>query len=213
MQDWIEQLCSYPELLEMGHHQRAEDANLGLGWVYYGLARTLRPTLSVVIGSWRGFVPLVIGRALTDNSEGGRVVFIDPSMVDDFWQSPARVQAWFASFDVHNVEHHRMTTQSFVESETYRSLGPVGLLFVDGYHTAEQARLDHEAFLPYLSDDAVVLFHDTRRVRESRIYGEEKVYEHRVKDYVRALAQRADLQVLDLPYGDGVTLVRRIDPA
>ena len=59
------------------------------------------------------------------------------------------------------------------------------------------------------SDDALVLFHDSVRTRRSRIYGEDKAYEHSVMNYVQQLKQRADLQVLDLPYDSGVTLVRR----
>ena len=53
----------------MGHNQRAEDLNLGLGWLYYGLARLIHPKSAVVIGSYRGFVPLLLGRALRDNVE------------------------------------------------------------------------------------------------------------------------------------------------
>lgn len=209
MHDWIERLLAHPELLRMGHDQRAEDANLGLGWVYYALGRALRPARAVVIGSWRGFVPLVIARALADNLEGGEVTFIDPSLVDDFWRDPTRVTAWFAGFGVENVRHHCMTTQQFVQTAHFTELEDVGLLFVDGYHTREQAEFDHTAFESRLRDDAVVLFHDTRRVRPSRVYGEDKIYEHRVKEYVEALAVRADLEVLNLPVADGLTLVRR----
>ena len=81
---------------------------------------------AVVIGSWRGFVPLVLARALADNSEGGEVIFIDPSLVDDFWSDPVRVSGWFAQFGADNITHHLHTTQSFVRSEHYRALREVG---------------------------------------------------------------------------------------
>ena len=74
----------------MGHSQSPEDRNLGLGWLYYALGRTLRPKVAVVIGSWRGFVPLVIGKALQDNQIPGELIFIDPSLADDFWIYNAR---------------------------------------------------------------------------------------------------------------------------
>lgn len=208
MDDWIENLFQHPELAAMGHHQRIADANLGLGWIYYGLARTLRPAMAVVIGSWRGFVPLVLAKALADNAEGGTVVFIEPSLVDDFWRQPPAVADWFARFGAGNIRHYAMTTQDFVASADYRELGEVGMLFVDGYHSCEQARFDHEAFGTRLSRDGIALFHDSRRVRTSRIYGDDRAYEHRVKDYVDALKRRPDLQVLDLSYADGVSLVR-----
>jgi hypothetical protein len=90
MNEWIEKLFQNPDLLRMGHGQRCEDANLGLGWIYYGLARTLRPASVVVIGSWRGFVPLVLGKALADNLEGGEVTFIDPSWWMDSGRMPGQ---------------------------------------------------------------------------------------------------------------------------
>lgn len=50
---WIARLYRHPDLLRMGHNQSAEDLNLGLGWIYYGFARLLRPARAVVIGSRR----------------------------------------------------------------------------------------------------------------------------------------------------------------
>ena len=67
---WIAGLFEHPDLLRMGHAQRRDDLNLGLGWLYYALGRMLRPARAVVIGSYRGFAPLVLARALSDNSEG-----------------------------------------------------------------------------------------------------------------------------------------------
>jgi predicted O-methyltransferase YrrM len=207
--DWLRKLFDFPDLLGMGHHQRAEDCNLGLGWLYYALARILRPRTAVCIGSWRGFVPIVLAKALKDNAEGGRVIFIDPSLVDDFWKDAGRTQSWFKQFNAGNIEHHCVTTQEFAASDAFQSLDSVGLLFVDGYHTAEQARFDHETFEPLLSDDAMVLFHDSVRVKESRIYGSDRPYEHSVVRYMDALKTRQDLQIMDFAHGSGVTLVRR----
>src|ERR1019366_9046655 len=98
MNDWLTKLLQNPELRRMGHGQRLDDLNLGLGWLYYALARALRPQTVVVIGSFRRFVPLVFARALADNLEKGSVTFIDPSFVDDFWKDPQTVQNYFTSF-------------------------------------------------------------------------------------------------------------------
>ena len=76
--EWIARLFEHPDLLRMGHSQSAADLNLGLGWLYYAFGRFLRPRRAVVIGSWRGFVPLVIAKALQDNQEPGEVVFVEP---------------------------------------------------------------------------------------------------------------------------------------
>lgn len=212
MTDWIAKLFEHPDLLKMGHAQRAADHNLGLGWLYYGLARMVRPATAVVIGSYRGFVPLVLARALADNLEGGRVEFLDPSLVDDFWKDAARVAAHFQRFGAANIRHHLTTTQQFAASEAYRALGPVGLLFVDGFHSEEQAAFDFATFAPKLTADAVVLFHDSVTVRLSKFYGPGREYEHRVKCFMDRLKQDANLQVMDWPLASGVTVVRKATP-
>jgi predicted O-methyltransferase YrrM len=196
----------------MGHAQRLEDLNLGLGWLYYALTRAVRPSVIVVIGSWRGFSPLIFGKAIADNVEPGRVHFVDPSLVDDFWKDPAAVQAHFASYGVTNIQHHLMTTQQFVATDTYRALPHVDLLFVDGYHTAEQARFDYEAFAPLLlGEKSLALFHDSCSDHVTKIYGVENAYRYTVRDYLAELKRDPRLQVLDLPIAEGLTLVRKAE--
>jgi len=208
--DWLEKVFSHPELMMMGHGQRLEDRNLGLGWLYYALVRLLRPRTAICIGSWRGFVPIILGQGLKDNNEGGKVVFIDPSMVDDHWTDSNRTQAWFAELGQDNIQHYRMTTQEFLISDAFKNLGSVDLLFVDGFHSEEQARFDHEAFEPLLSEGAMILFHDSVRKITSYMYGPEKHYEHTVVDYIDKLKLRDDLQVMDFSCDQGVTLVQRV---
>jgi predicted O-methyltransferase YrrM len=208
MQEFIRQLFTDPQMLRMGHAQRGADLNLGLGWIYYGLARLIRPQIAVVVGSYRGFVPAVLGRALADNTEQGQVIFIDPSYADDFWQDPVRVQRHFEALGTGNVRHYRQTTQEFAASADYAALGMVGLVMVDGLHSAEQARFDYLAFLPKLSADGAVIFHDTLRERTSTFYGPERAYQHTVCRLIERLRGLAGLEVLTLPFGAGATLVR-----
>jgi hypothetical protein len=207
MNEFIARLFADPEMLRMGHAQRRDDLNLGLGWIYYALARIVRPKSAVVIGSWRGFVPAVIGRALADNLEQGNVLFIDPSLVDDFWCDQERVERHFAALGVMNVWHLRMTTQQFVVSPDYRDLGEVGIVMIDGHHTAEQARFDYLALLPKLSADGIVLFHDSVRRFWSPIYGKDRLYEHTVCVLIDRLRETAGLEVFSLPFDGGLTLV------
>lgn len=210
---WIERLFRDPALAAMGHAQRPETLDLGLGWIYYGLARVARPQRVVVIGSHRGFAPLVFARALADNGAGGRVVFVDPSLVDDFWKDPARVRAHFAEHGLDNIDHHAATTQDFVGSPAWQRLGQtVGIALVDGYHTEEQARIDHEALQPRLAPGGFCLFHDSIRERTSRIYGDDRPYRHTVKRYMDTLRADRRYEVLALPFGDGLCIVRRAGP-
>ncbi len=209
---WIARLYAQPEMVRMGHNQCADDLNLGLGWIYYGLARLLRPRRAVVIGSWRGFVPLVIARACQDNRDPGEVTFVDPSLVDDFWKDPRATQAHFHKLGVSNIRHHLMTTQQFVTTDAYRRLGEIGMLFIDGYHTAGQARFDYGAFEGRLAPRGLVLFHDSMIRRQSGIYGPASAYEIDVRDFVNELRRDRGLQLLDLPFGTGLTVLRRPDP-
>jgi predicted O-methyltransferase YrrM len=204
---WIDNLLSAPEMLQMGHGQDAPSKSLGLGWIYYGIARAMRPRTVVVIGSWRGFVPIVMGRALADNGDGGKIVFIDPSLVDDFWKNPAGVDRHFRHFGVCNIEHHCLTTAAFAATPAFKALVRVELLFVDGMHTFEQAKADHETFQKKLSPNAVVLFHDSLRVRVSRMYGAEHAYDHRVSEYMTLLRQSGEADLLDIDVAGGLTLL------
>ncbi len=192
----------------MGHGQRLADQNLGLGWLYYGLARILRPRCAVVIGSYRGFAPSVIARALLDNDEGGEVHFVDPSLADGFWSEPAAVSRHFTGLGTPNIRHHRYTTQAFVETDAYAGLDDIGLLMVDGLHTAEQARFDYQAFLPKLSSEAITLFHDSTTRRMSTFYGEDKAYEHNVCDFMDRIRQDTSMEIFTLAVASGVSLVR-----
>lgn len=209
---WIRQLLDDPALRRMGHAQRLEDLNLGLGWIYYGLARAARPRRVVVIGSYRGFTPLVFARALADNGEGGRVTFIDPSLVDDFWRDPQRVQAHFRAYGLDNVDHFCMTTQEFAQSTAWTELGEIDILLVDGYHSEEQARFDHQTFAQQLGIRGYALFHDAVRDRLTNIYGPDKPYHHTVHHYMDTLRRDPAWEVLTLPYGSGLCMVRSAEP-
>ena len=209
---WIARLFEHPDLLRMGHRQRAEDLNLGLGWLYYALGRILRPRIAVVIGSWRGFVPLVIGKALQDNLERGELIFIDPSLADDFWTNADAVRTYFQSFGARNIRHFRMTTQEFVATDHYRKLGEIGLVFIDGRHTEEQARFDYDAFEKFLAPRGFVVLHDSMVVRDDKVYGSENAYPMTVKSFVDRLKRDPSLQLLDVPFGStGMTLLRKLD--
>jgi predicted O-methyltransferase YrrM len=213
MKQWIAQLFEQSDLLRMGHSQRAEDLNLGLGWLYYAMGRVVRPSEMVVIGSYRGFVPLMFAKALQDNLEPGVVTFIDPSLADPFWTNADEVVRYFATYGIHNVRHFPLTTQQFVETDAYRALGEIGLVFIDGYHTEEQARFDFGAFERLLAPRGFILLHDSMVVRDDKVYGADKAYEMRVKYFVDQLKKDPLLQVMDWPFGvSGLTLVRKLDP-
>src|SRR3974377_652285 len=75
-----------PELLKdilqsakpFGHYENRQNLSLGFGFIYYGVARALRPKHVVVIGSGYGFSVVCLALALKDNGQG-QLTFIDPS--------------------------------------------------------------------------------------------------------------------------------------
>lgn len=216
MIEFAKALLENDQMQLMGHGQSLGDDNLGLGWLYYSLARIQRGARAVVIGSYRGFVPLLIAKGLIDNNAGGQVLFIDPSYWDGFWTQPEQVRSHFQSFHVDNVHHFQMTNQEFVKTETYRDLSNVNLVFIDGHHTYEQVRFDYEAFEPKLSPDGIVLLHDSMSL-SVETYGRMRDFHMTgVTFFVDDLQCRPDLQVFDFPraqtpavFCTGLTLVRK----
>jgi predicted O-methyltransferase YrrM len=206
---FFKRLFDNPDMLKMGHAQRCDDGNLGLGWLYYALARIIRHPQAVVIGSWRGFVPLLIARGLADNLEGGRVLFIDPSLADDFWQDTEQVKRHFSELGADHIDHYLTTTQDFVQTDAYRELDEIGMLFIDGLHTYKQAKFDFEAFSDRLVDEGIILFHDTAKRGTTGIYGPEKRYQYAVHEFVGELETQREFEVFNLPFGSGITLVKR----
>jgi len=206
--DFLDKIMSTPDLLQMGHGQTSEDRNLGMGWIYYSLSRLYKPERVVCIGSWRGFVPMLIAKGMIDNLKSGELIFIDPSMVDEFWKDENIVSSYFNEWGLNNIIHYKMTTQEFKESEIYKNLGKIDILFVDGLHTYEQAKFDHQTFEPLLSDKSICLFHDSIESYESDIYGDDNKYEYSVNKYMSEL-KNLGYQVLDIPFEFGLSIVRK----
>ncbi len=156
---------------------------------------------------------MVFGKALQDNTEGGVVSFIDPSLADDFWKDRNRVQGYFENYGANNIQHYLMTTQEFVESDEYQALDNLGIVFIDGLHTEEQVHFDYEAFECKISENGLFLFHDSISIFKSRgrrLYSPEQSYERQVKYFIDKLKLNPQLQVFDFPFAKGLTLVRNI---
>jgi hypothetical protein len=109
-----------------------------------------------------------------------------------------------------------MTSQEFAQTAEYRSLSGVGLLFIDGHHTYEQARFDYELFESKLAPDGIVLLHDSMMLSAETYGGIQDLHMTGVTFFVDELQQRPDLEVFDFPrlrtpsiFCTGLTIVRR----
>jgi predicted O-methyltransferase YrrM len=184
-------------------HTDIETRNLGLGWLYYALARMYKVTTCVCIGSGRGFTPILIAKGMKDNG-GGRLYFIDPSLDDDFWKQPNSVMNWFESFGVAEIIlHYLVTTQEFTKSAVYRELQNVDLLFIDGCHLYENVKFDFEAFKDKVSEHGLIAFHDSiSRSTNIRWQGPRKL--------LLEILSAGEYQAFDFKLGAGLTLLQRI---
>ena len=111
-----------------------------------------------------------------------------------------------------NIRHFHMTTQQFVTTDDYRALGEIGLVFIDGRHTQEQAKYDYEAFEKILAPRGFVVFHDSMIMRDDKVYGSDNAYQMTVKYFIDHLKGDPSLQLFDVPFGStGMTLLRKLD--
>lgn len=199
----------------LGHHEEPGNLNLGFGFMYYGLVRTLRPRHIVVIGSGYGFSVVCLALALKDNGRG-TLSFVDPSYSllkhgplrtvggTSQWDDPDTVRAHFARFGVEDrVTHYKMTSAEFYDGYEKRELPDIDLAFIDGSHSYANVRLDFVNTLNHTRKNSYLLLHDTN------IYMRELVGHAGVKRWLRQIERERDLfEVVDFPFSSGVALVR-----
>jgi SAM-dependent methyltransferase len=185
----------------MGQAVDEERLDLGLGYVYYGLTRLLKPRDAVCIGSYRGFAPLCIALALADEGSG-MCHFIDPGLVDRYWHEPGRADALARDFGVSgHLRHLRMTSE---QAAADPSLPPaIDLLMIDGDHSYDAVKFDFDRLGGRVGPDGYVLLHDS--TVEGRGFTPWEV-----KRFLQSeVAARPGFEVLTLPFGAGLTVVRR----
>jgi hypothetical protein len=155
--------CLNPDLIRsifthakpVGHHESPENLNLGFGYLYYALARILRPKHVLVIGSGFGFSVVCLALGLRDNAKG-RVSFVDPSysVLTDGpfktvggtaqWDDPDKVARHFARFGVERLlTHYRLRSEEFFTRYDELALPDIDLTFIDGSHAYKVARVEH----------------------------------------------------------------------
>jgi predicted O-methyltransferase YrrM len=203
----------------LGHDEDADQLNLGFGFLYYALARMLRPQHVVVIGSGFGFSVVCFALGQKDNGSG-ILTFVDPSysvLADGpfqtvggsaQWSDPDKVQRHFARFGVESiVTHHRLRSQEFFERYDALGLPPIDVAFIDGNHAYEAVRHDFVGAVRHSRKNGYVLLHDTN------IYVRELVRHAGVKRWLKRIASEKDaFEFVDFPFSSGVAIVRVLEP-
>ena len=199
----------------LGHYESPSELNLGFGFLYYALARMLRPKHVLVIGSGFGFSVVCLALGLKDNS-WGRISFVDPSysvLTDgplktvggtSQWDDPRRVEAHFAHFGVERlVTHFRMRSDEFFARYAESRLPEIDLAFIDGSHAYQDVKGDFLSTLRHSRPNTYLLLHDTN------IYIREIVRHAGVKRWLKAVKRRKDaFEIVDFPFSSGLAVVR-----
>jgi len=203
----------------MGHYEQTLNLNLGFGFIYYGVARALRPQHILVIGSGYGFSVICLALALKDNG-AGFLSFVDPSysLLKDgpmktlggrgTWNDPADVSRHFERFGVEKiVTYHRHRSDDFFSCYQDLGLPAVDIAFIDGNHAFRNVKEDFINVVKQSRKNSYVFLHDTN------IYVREMLRHSGVKRWLKILRREEKaFELVDFPFSSGVALVRIVEP-
>jgi predicted O-methyltransferase YrrM len=203
-----------------GHREDARSLNLGFGFLYYSLVRTLRPRHTLVIGSGYGFSVVCFALALKDNGKGF-LTFVDPSysLMEDgplatiggrgMWSDEEAVRTHFQRFGVQDiVKHYKLRNDEFFPEYDNFNLPLLDLAFIDGSHAFEDVKYDFTNVLGRSRKNTYILLHDTN------IYIRELLNHSGVKKWMKFIKKHKEyFEVVNFPFSSGVALVRVVDPS
>jgi predicted O-methyltransferase YrrM len=129
--------------------------------VLYGLMRALAPEVVVEIGSARGRSTCALALACRQNGRG-KVYAVDPHS-PNAWSETGGDSGEFLRRRLREYELDSWceVVKATSEEAARTWSRPIDFLFLDGDHTLDGVRKDFELFQPWLSDGALVAFHDT----------------------------------------------------
>jgi len=166
--DWqIERLMRHFQADERGHQASIEKADLGYGWIHYGLIRQQKPKRLLCIGSRHGFIPAVMAQACKDSGVG-KVDFVDAGYGSEdtnhwtgeaYWKSEKGLQC-FQKFGLGKyIKTFVQTTKNFAKQQSKKNYS-YDYIYVDGDHSYQGVKLDYQLFWPKLRKNGLMLFHD-----------------------------------------------------
>jgi len=158
------------------------------GWIghlpfAYWLVSEIKPQVVVELGTHLGNSYFTLCQSVKENHLKTR------SYAVDCWEGDAQAgqygQTVFDAVKTYNdINYHqfsKLLKMRFDEALHEIPDGTVDLLHIDGLHTYEAVRHDYETWLPKLSGDGLVMFHDIAVERED--FGVKKFWEELKKKY------------------------------
>lgn len=198
----------------LGHNEKPDNLNLGFGFLYYGLARALRPKHLLVIGSGFGFSVVCFSLGIKDNG-GGMLTFVDPSYSlirngpfktiggKNKWGEPLKVHEHFKQFGIEEiVTHYKLRSDQFFSSYKALGLPPIDIAFIDGSHAYENVKNDFLNTLEHVHKNSYIILHD------SNIYVREMIGHAGVKKWLKIIRkEREFFEILNFPFSSGMALI------
>lgn len=117
----------------------------------FTLVCALRPMNYLEVGTFQGGSTLIVSAAMDASNNPGRITCVEP-------EPQINPEHWS------QIENRATLVQGYspaVLSEAHRLAGqPFDFVFIDGDHTEAGVFRDAIGMVPFLSDDAMMLFHD-----------------------------------------------------
>lgn len=133
----------------------------------FWLIDVMRPGSLVELGTWSGVSYSAFCQAVKNFGLATRCYAVDTWTGDGHAGhfSAELFEEWKHFHDLHYADFSFLMRSTFKEARNNFADASIQLLHIDGYHTYEAVSHDYHSWLPKLSKDAIVLFHDTN-VRE-----------------------------------------------
>ncbi len=161
---------------------RAESAWIGHLPFAYWLMEFIKPKVFVELGSHWGNSYFSFCESVDDNKLETKCYAVDT------WSGDEHTENYGEEVFAHITEHNKnyrsfseLKRSTFDEALDSFEDDSIDLLHIDGLHTYEAVKHDFESWLPKLTSNAIVLFHDTH-VRE-KDFGVYKLWEELIERY------------------------------
>lgn len=185
---------------------QAEDektASLGLGFIYYSLARVLLPKNVLVVGSCKGFTLICFAIALKENGFG-KITLIDAGYGKKdqngwggigFWKDARAVERFLKDWRIKDI-----TTIIAKRTQEVDLSEKIDILYIDADHSYEGVKHDFEKFSKLVEKDGFVIMHDV--ICERSGFG--------VKRYFKEIKASGGWEALAIPRDAGAGILRKL---